>query len=138
MQKNAAKDAARTAKRDARLGGEDAVCVLCKFSDRDALVPTKRTLVEAHHVLGRQYDGKITVPLCRNCHAIVTEKLRRAGVSMQPPPTLLERLVNLLRAAGVMLVALGQAFLDCADDLVRWIFGFDQVHPDWRHTLGEV
>jgi hypothetical protein len=41
-------------------------------------------LLEAHHVVGKAHDAELTVPLCRNCHALATEDLLRAGVSMKP------------------------------------------------------
>lgn len=39
-------------------------------------------LLEAHHVFGRKRDWELTVVLCRNCHAEITEDLMRAGIPM--------------------------------------------------------
>jgi hypothetical protein len=62
--------------------GSDAACVLCGYQNPFALIAVPRTLLEAHHIFGRKRDPKSTVKLCRNCHAEITEELRRAGVPM--------------------------------------------------------
>lgn len=134
MSKNAAKDAVRVAKRDARLG-ENAVCVFCGYANADALVPVKRSIVEKHHVVGRAHEAAITVPVCRNCHAVLTEAVRRSGASMKEAPNLLERLVTMLEAVGTFFKMMGQAFLWWAEQLARFILGLDQRYPDWRKEL---
>ena len=56
----------------------------------------------------RANDGDFTVPLCRNCHAEVTEGYRDAAVSANRPPLRLHKLVAVLRSLGAFLIALGQ------------------------------
>ncbi len=46
------------------------------------LRPVTRRFLEAHHVLGLANDPDLTLALCFNCHALITEWLHQAGVSM--------------------------------------------------------
>jgi hypothetical protein len=39
-------------------------------------------VLEAHHDFGRKRNWGLTVVLCRNCHAELTEDLMRAGIPM--------------------------------------------------------
>lgn len=41
-----------------------------------------RRFLELHHVVSRYRDKALTLALCFNCHALVTENLHQAGVSM--------------------------------------------------------
>jgi hypothetical protein len=85
---------ARKAKRRQRFTTENPCCVLCGATVLESLIPVtpdwleKRGIpfgpLEAHHVVGHVHDPKLTVPLCRNCHAVATEDLLCAGVSMKP------------------------------------------------------
>lgn len=54
----------RKQKRLEQLGSDDPHCGMCGHSDWQAL--------ELHHVAGQKYDES-TVPLCRNCHRIVSD-----------------------------------------------------------------
>lgn len=101
--------------------GPDAVCVLCLQPQLETLIPAERSLLEAHHVLGREHNGKVTVPLCRNCHAIVTEQLQQVGASMEKADTLLDRLVAMLRALGAFCRLLGDALIALAQELAQYI-----------------
>src|SRR5258706_587809 len=88
---------ARRAKRE-RLLGDSPACVRCGLAEIDSLIAVKRGVLEAHHVVGRANDEDLTVALCRNCHAVVTERYRDAGVSLNRPPTVLHQLAAILRA----------------------------------------
>ncbi len=119
---------------------EDAACVLC--GERDPLVLTPETspttaaaarrLLEAHHVAGRAHEPDMTVWLCRNDHAKLTEVMRAGGVSMQPQANILERLIAVLTGVGRFLVALGETCLRWAAALARLLMGLDAAHPGWR------
>ena len=86
--------AVREAKRRKRLNRGYWCCFRCTATLLEDFIPVsldwleKRGipsgLLEAHHVVGKAHDAKLTVPLCRNCHALATEDLLRAGVSMKP------------------------------------------------------
>jgi hypothetical protein len=86
------KAAGRKARRLGKLlvkPGERPVCLFCGCSEPMLLRPlTKdlfekhRSFFEEHHVFGWMLDSYTTLALCFNCHALVTEGLLQAGVSM--------------------------------------------------------
>lgn len=123
--------AARRAKREQRLGNDPA-CVLCGFTNIDALIPLGRNILEAHHIVGRANDDELTVPVCSNCHRVLTAGYLDAGVSLHRPPTLLHKLVAILRALGVMLLAIGNTCVEWADQLIALIARLDEKLPTWR------
>lgn len=136
-QRNAVKTAARVAKREAKLG-PDAVCVGCGQANPEALSLVDRTIVEEHHVVGREHEGKLTVPLCANCHRVLTEKVRNSGASMKATPNFLEKLVSMLRAIEAFFTMLGETCGRWADKLARLITGLDEACPNWREVAEAV
>jgi hypothetical protein len=120
------KTAARKLGRQNRLGDGPKVCFRCGYADPLALIPVKkewiqlhkpvlpRTLFEKDHLVGRNHDPDFIFPICRNCHAEVTELRRQARISMQFEPDEHEREVLRLEAL---------AFLhkDIAAALTRWV-----------------
>lgn len=127
---------ARRAKRE-RLLGDDPACFLCGMKNLPALMPMARSILEAHHVVGRENDAELTVPACRNCHAELTEGYRDAGVTLNRPPTFLHQLAAVLRAIGAMLIALGNKCAEWGAKLLRIIDQLDAAAPAWR-ALDEV
>jgi hypothetical protein len=121
----------RRAKRE-RLLGDNPACVLCGLATLYSLIAVQRNVLEAHHIVGRANDEQLTVPLCRNCHAEITEGYRDAGVPLNRPPTLLHKLAAILRALGAMLMALGQRCAAWAEALARLIQRLDSGFPSWR------
>ena len=101
----------------------NAACVLCGQQDLATLVPGKPGLLEEHHVVGWQYDPDLTVPLCRNCHAIESLKQQDAGIRLRPAPGFLERLLEVLRSLAVFFHTLSELFYrlitDLADEIER-------------------
>jgi hypothetical protein len=65
--------------------------------------------LENHHTVIEKHDSELTVLLCRNCHAEVTEDLRRAGVSTKPESDPKLRVSIMLDALAVFLEALTPA-----------------------------
>jgi hypothetical protein len=128
-------DARRTTR--AQKLGADAVCVRCGEPQWETLIPGNRSLLEAHHLVGKANDADLTVPLCRNCHAILTEKLRQVGASMNNPLTLLDRIVAILRCIGAFLGSIGNKFLQWADQLTRFMAALDRNVAHWR-TMPEA
>ena len=122
----------RRAKRE-RVLGDDAACVLCGLAKMESLIAVHRNVLEAHHIVGRANDEELTVPLCRNCHAEITEGYRDAGVPLNRPPTLLHKLAAILRALGAMLIALGQKCAAWAEALINLIQRLDSALPTWRN-----
>ena len=95
-----ARTAARRRRRIERLG-PDCACALCGYRNPWALILVSRTLLEAHHVFGRKRDSKSTVVLCRNCHAEITEDLRREGIPMKRERDSIKRTGHMLRSGAV-------------------------------------
>ena len=92
----------------------------------------KRRIVQMHHVAGRHHDPDLTAVLCLNCHARATEALERAGVSMRPAPTLLERQIAIYKALAAFFRHLADAQLRQAAELERFVTALDAAHPGWR------
>ena len=74
-------------------------------------------LFEEHHIVGVKHDPELTILICRNCHAKVTEGLLRAGVSMRPEPDPVKRLVHMLDAQAVLFEKLTDAQKRWAEQL---------------------
>lgn len=112
-------------------------CALCAESRLFAL-----HVKIGHHVAGRRNDPDLTVPLCLNCHAEQTEAHRRVGLplrdSVDPPPTLLDRLAALLAGAGVFLTELGERMVAWADVLRQLVAALDQGAAGWRDVIASV
>jgi hypothetical protein len=79
----------------------------------------RKTVIEEHHVAGRNHDAEFTVRLCQACHALVTENLRQADVDMRFTPDSVERVRRALKATAVFLRMLTGA-------LWRWAESLDQ------------
>jgi len=93
--------------------GPDPVCILCGHANPFALIPVRRSWLEQHHVVCRQHDRDLTVPLCRNCHAEITELLLREGADTRFEPNRVVRVALMLRALAVFFEML-------APKLRRW------------------
>ena len=129
------KDPIRTdARREARNGrlGANPVCVLCPERRVDALIPIARGFLQQHHVSMKANDRRLVIPLCLNCHAVLTEKYRTAGIPFTAPETVLHRVIACLRGVGAFLPDLGQACRSWADQLERFMTMLDARLPDWR------
>lgn len=114
--------------------GPNPVCVLCPEHRPAALIPVTRKFLNAHHVAGRANDSRLTIPLCLNCHADITDKYRAAGIPMTPAGSLLDRIAACLRGVGRFLPELGQACRRWAEELERFTKMLDDKLPGWRDT----
>ncbi len=121
---------ARNARRERRLGA-DARCFLCGFAKPAAIFTAHRKVLEKHHVVGRANDPELTVILCLNCHAVMTEEYRAHGVSMRPGD-ILERVIAILRACSAFLPAVGDTCFRLATELQRFLAALDAKYPGWR------
>lgn len=121
----------RRAKRE-RLHGDNPACVICGLGTLDSLLAVHRSVLEAHHIVGRANDDELTVSLCRNCHAELTEGYRDAGVPLNRPATVLHKLVAVFRALAAMFAALAQKCAAWAEALRRLIERLDSSLPEWR------
>jgi len=120
MSPNIVRAHARRRRRQLRLPPE-AVCVLCGQQDLAALVPGKPGLLEAHHVVGWQYDEDVQVPFCLNCHHIESLRQLDAGIALRPPPTFLERLLEILKSLALFFKTLSDLFYRLIAELAEEI-----------------
>ena len=116
MKRRPVQDAVRRQRRTDRLG-PDAACALCGVRTPEALIVVDRSLLERHHVVGRANDGDLTVPVCRNCHAVLTEGQLAHGVPLSRPRSDRERIANGLHALGAFLPDLGKRLSEWSDNL---------------------
>jgi hypothetical protein len=96
--------AARRKEEVLELQGEDQLrCIYC--GNIDPLVVCRRR-IEGHHIFGRDRD-ETEVPACLNCHAVATEHLRDAEVSMtcEQEPTKFARAIFRALAVHFSLLA---------------------------------
>ena len=123
----------RRARRERRLGS-NAVCLHCGRDDSAVLIRVERSLIEHHHPLGVLRASAVTVPLCRNCHVIETERMRDASIPLDPDAerSIVEVVEIVLRAAAIFLRSLADAFDQFADRLRRLIAELDRRFPGWR------
>lgn len=135
MHARRAADPIRTGMRSsnrARRFALNASCVRCGISEPETLVPVRRAFLEAHHVCGRANDDALTVPVCRNCHAVLTERQRAAGVTFEPPPTLLHQIAAALLSLFAMLHELCEIGMDWVAALSGLVDDLDIAYPSWR------
>lgn len=123
--------AVRQIRRERRFG-PNAACVRCGITALETLVPVKRRFLEAHHVCGQANDDALTVPVCRNCHAVLTERQQAAGVTFTIPPTVLHQIVASLASFFTMLHELCGRGMDWVDGLSGLIADLDTAYPEWR------
>ncbi len=119
--------------RRARSLGHEAACARCGITTPETLVTANRTILEAHHVCGRANDEGLTVPLCRNCHAILTEGQRAAGATLTQPPTLLHQVAAALSSLFVFLRDVGERGPAWVAAISNLIADLDRAFPAWRN-----
>lgn len=128
-------DDVRKRRLDARFGPSPR-CFLCLESRPERLIKVTRKFLELHHVVGAANAPELVVPLCLNCHFDITSRYRTAGVSMDDPETLLDRLLAALRAFSVFFPMVGDACGAWATQLEVLIEWFDRHLPGWRDFKG--
>lgn len=123
----------RKALRARRLGADEA-CVLCGKQSPDCLLRARRSLLEEHHLAGVATDRALLVTLCRNCHAIVTEGQRDAGLDLtrDRSRTLLDSVEAILRGAALFFALLAARLEQWAEKLNGLIGALDVGYPGWR------
>ena len=134
------KTAVRTAQSELRLG-VDAACAFCGMGELAALQEVmdpalakavRKAMLEEHHVLGHALDPDLKIILCRTCHAMAHETLRRGGVLMVPQGNVLDRLIASRRGLIAFLHDLVSALeRDLADQEALRTF-LDAGYPTWR------
>lgn len=104
---------AREARHLRTLGPPPHVCMFCGASDPPPFMKAVSTgwleqrvphsMLEEHHVLGRNHDPNSTVILCKPCHFRVTVGYIRAGVDMHYEPDARIRVKKMLNILAVFL-----------------------------------
>jgi len=108
--------------------GRDAACVLCGARHPDMLI------LERHHIALAENEPAVDVSICKNCHAVVQESLRRAGVIEWEPvaDTFVERQVSMLRGEADFLQLLAESRRTAADRVEAFVLRLDKEVPSWR------
>lgn len=132
MTTNPIMTAVRHARRERRFD-PDAACVRCGITTPETLIPAKRPFLEAHHVCGQAHDAALTVPVCRNCHAILTERQHAAGLDFHAPPTLLHQIAAALTSFFTFLHAMCERGMQWTAALSDLIADLDTAYPAWRN-----
>ena len=117
----------RQATRRRRLG-RDAACILCGARHLDVLIQ------ERQHIALVENEPAVDVVLCKNCHAVVQESLRRAGVVEWEPvaDTFVERQVSMLRGEADFLQLLAESRRTAADRVEALVLRLDKELSAWR------
>jgi len=115
-----------------QLLGPDARCGGCGIANPTILNPPKRSLLEAHHPFGEAHAPDLTVPMCRNCHAVLSAYQVDEEVPLQPQSTLVERVKAILEALIALFKGAAELLVGLAVLLVRFIDGLDAEYPGWR------
>ena len=104
--------------------GDRPVCLFCGCPEPMLLrLITKgffekhRRFFEEHHIFGWMLDSGTTLALCFNCHALVTEGLRQAGVEMKRETNPVKFAQAIFRAQSVHLRILSEACWKFANQL---------------------
>jgi hypothetical protein len=110
------------------------VCVICGRGEPAGLREAKRSLLEQHHLAGRENDGKLTVVLCLYCHRLQTVRQQTVGIALDPDAdrTAVERVIALLRGLALFFQSLGLACVEWADRLAAHVARLDAHSPEWR------
>jgi len=97
-----------------------------------ALVETvRRILLERHHVLGRANHPQLTIILCRNHHAIVTEFQRRGAVPTTLQTNPVDRQIASLGNVSALLQGMLDAVEESRTELEEFRAFLDASLSDW-------
>jgi hypothetical protein len=114
--------------------GPDAYCLMCGEKNPDVLRLVKRTLLDEHHVAGRDNIPDLTVPVCANCHRKLTAALHNEGLDFKTPckHVVLEVLYCLIIGMGVLFEESAKAFKLLGKALRALIESLDTHFGGWR------
>jgi hypothetical protein len=127
----------RLAERLRKLGAGPRICLFCGLADPLLLIAkpfhwlegrASRSMLELHHVLGKNHDKNLTVLLCVLCHFLVTEGYLQAGIELHREPDPQKRVKHMSRAEATFLRQL-------ADRNCQWaaILTNERVSHMFRH-----
>jgi hypothetical protein len=94
----------------------------------------RRSLLEQHHPAGAASDVALTVTVCRNCHAELSESQRDHGVDLEHrrDRTVLEDIEALLRGLALFFSKLAERLFEWADCLLALVHTLDSTFLEWR------
>jgi hypothetical protein len=112
-----------------------AACALC--GETDVMVLGRRrvpkSLLELHHVFGRQNDPGAKVVLCLNCHTKASTAQRDAGVfESTEKASDLERLSRGQRSMASFFDLVAEALIRQAEQLDATVGDLDRRFPEWK------
>jgi hypothetical protein len=108
---------ARHSERRRKLGPGPYICLFCGIADPLLLIPkpfswlknrVPRSVLELHHVLGRNHDENFTVLLCILCHFMVTEGYLQAGIELHIESDPQQRIKHMSKASANFLRQLAE------------------------------
>ena len=114
-------------------------CERCGYADPVAMVDPKERTLEEHHVAGRVNFPALTSWLCRNCHALETERLRDLGVPLdrKSRPHFLQRIYALLRGMATAFEQWANQLHAFAEQIETLVERLNEELPDWQTRLQE-
>ncbi|MGH2508122.1 MAG: hypothetical protein ACRDHZ_12060 [Ktedonobacteraceae bacterium] len=125
MDRDPNRTALREARRLQRLGSCEEVCVVCgqpatkgvsaQFAQDHGIA---KTLIEKHHVVGKERDEGLVVPLCLTHHWLLTVGLLRESIEMKRDQKVQVRVAQCLRALALFLELLTPALREWANLLL--------------------
>ncbi len=96
--------------------GDHPICLFCGCSEPMHLrritkkfFKKHKRFFEEHHIFGWMLDSVTTLALCFNCHALITEGLLQAGITMKREPDRIKFAQVVLRTLAVHLRMLSDA-----------------------------
>lgn len=116
----------RQERKHQRLGAPDPRCLNCGLLDVEALmaVPAAslpKRVLEQHHLAGRAASD-VTITLCRNCHAVLTDWQEDWDKRIRRPNTPLERLAAFLQGLADWLWALARGLSEVAARIEAYVW----------------
>ena len=126
--KNPKKNARREAQQRRRLP-PGAVCSTCPES--------APYLLEQHHVMGQAHEEKVTIILCKNCHAKATEGQLQEEVPLSPTDSFLDCVAAIFGALAAFFRFLADSLDRLAKQAIAFAGNLDRKFPEWRTELSE-
>lgn len=124
----------RKARKEHRLG-EDAKCFLCPEKDNVVLGRYPWSLLQEHHLFGRNHDPETTVILCQNCHVKETAAQLDAGVDLREKDLFIESLPEMMRSLQVFLQTVVDKLGEWADGVTDFLNKLDKQYQGWRERF---
>jgi hypothetical protein len=102
-------------------------------TDKCAWCPERDPVtLEQHHVYCRATNARLTLTLCRNCHAKATAYQLDEGVSFDGPVSLVDYVENVLAAESALVRQVADIHADAIQRLAAFREALDKHHPEWR------